>query len=320
VVSGNEAGFVWTGNFYSKAACPASNERDMIYFSADLIRAMDDASPNWQALPTLAHEAKHVVSLYDRVEATARTLNVSQFQPTWEEEGAAEFSGEMSSRIAWAANGGPSVGAKVTHDDLAAAGINMYDYGVLLRMARTVYYLSSQPNSLVVAPVGAGPNESIYGSGWHFHRWLADGYGDAASPMADTTLLRTLTDSLTPPGSRGFQQVTGEPFSTLFEQFVAAISLDETGAPPPEHGFTTYDFVTATDILQAVQQPDGSYPWPVTTRDGVPTAGFGDGTYAGPIGRWGIRIHDFVSNGTGVGARIQVGLTPAGRVLVVRIH
>jgi hypothetical protein len=320
VVSGDEAGFVWSGNFYSKTACPASNHRDMIYFSADLIRAMDLPQPNWQALPALAHEAKHVVSLYDRVVATARAGNISQFDPTWEEEGAAEISGEMSSRIAWAANGGPPVGASVTHDDFVASGVQWYDYGVLLRMARTVYYLSSQPNGLVVSPDGADPNETIYGSGWHFQRWLGDGYGNASTAMADSSLFRTLTDSLTPPGTKGFQQVTGQPFSTLFEQFVDAISLAGTGAPAPAHPFTTYDFVTATDVLQPSAQPPGQYPWPVTTNNGVPTASFGDGTYAGPIGRWGIRIHDFVSNGTGVGAQIRVDLYPAGRVVVTRIH
>jgi hypothetical protein len=318
VVGGNEAGYVWTGNFYTKASCPASNERDMIFFSADLIRAMDDPTPSWQALETVAHEAKHVVSLYDRIAATARAGNVSQFQPTWVEEGTAEISGGMSSRIAWAANGGPGVGAPVTYDDFARSGINQYDYGVALRMYRTVHYLSSQPNALVVTPVGSDPDETIYGSGWHFHAWLGDGYGKASTPMADSSLFRALTDSLTPPGTEGFLQVTGQAFSTLFEQFIAAISLQGSDAPAPAHPFTTYDYVSATNIFQ--DQPEGLYPWAVTTSGGVLTAGFDTHTYAGPIGRWGMRIHDFVSNGTGTGATIKVTMNPVGRVVVVRLR
>ncbi|MCG6988338.1 MAG: Ig-like domain-containing protein, partial [Gemmatimonadetes bacterium] len=313
VASGNTAAFVWTGDLVSQSACPSSNERDMIYFNADLIRQIDSSPQNWQALPTVAHEAKHVVSLYDR-------LVNGTFHPTWVEEGTAEISGEMSSRIAWAANGGPAVGAQVTYSDFQSSGVNEYDYGVLLRLARTVFYLSSQPNGLIVAPTGADPNESIYGSGWHFFRWLGDGYGNASTPMADSSFFRQQTDSLTPAGTAGLQSITGQSFPTLVKQFIAAISLDGSSAPAPQHAFSTYDFVTATNILATGTQPDGQYPWPVTTSNGVLTKSFATATYAGPIGAWGIRIHDFVSNGTGTGAQIQTFLSSPGTVVVVRLN
>jgi hypothetical protein len=313
--SGNTAAFVWPGDLVSRSACPSSNERDMIYFNASLIRQIDSSPQDWQALPTVAHEAKHVVSLYDR-------LVNGTFHPTWMEEGTAEISGEMSSRIAWAANGGPAVGAQVTINDLTGGGgsviVNQYDYGVLLRLVRTVYYLSSQPNGLVVAPVGADPNESIYGSGWHFFRWLGDGYGNASTPMADSSFFRQQTDSLTPAGTAGLQSITGQAFPTLMNQFIAAISLDGSTAPAPQHPFSTYDFVTATDILAS--QPAGQYPWPVTTSNGVLTQSFATATYSGPIGAWGIRIHDFVSNGTGTGAQIQTVMSSPGTVVVVRLN
>jgi len=319
VASGNTAAFVWPGDLVARfdsignPVCPTSNERDMIYFNADLIRQIDSSPPDWQALPTVAHEAKHVVSLYDR-------LVNGTFHPTWVEEGTAEISGEMSSRIAWAANGGPAVGAQVTYSDFQSSGVNEYDYGVLLRLARTVYYLSSQPNGLIVAPTGAEPNESVYGSGWHFFRWLGDGYGNASTPMADSSFFRQQTDSVTPAGTAGLQSITGQSFPTLVNQFIAAISLDGSSAPAPQHPFSTYDFVTATDILQSQYQPSGQYPWPVTTSNGVLTKSFATATYAGPIGAWGIRIHDFVSNGTGTGAQIQTFLSSPGTVVVVRLN
>ena len=314
--SGNTAAFVWPGDLISRSGsggCATSNERDMIYFNAGLINMMDSVPADWQALPTVAHEAKHVVSLYDR-------LVNKTFQPTWMEEGTAEISGEMSSRIAWAANGGPAVGAQVTKSDFASSGVNQYDYGVLLRMARTVYYLSSQPNGLVVAPTGADPNESIYGSGWHFFRWLGDGYGGASTALADSSFFRQQTDSLTAAGTAGLQSITGQSFPTLVNQFIAAVSLDGSTAPAPQHPFSTYDFVTATDILATGYQPAGQYPWPVTTSNGVLTQSFATATYAGPIGAWGIRIHDFVSNGTGTGAQLQTIMSSPGTVVVVRLN
>lgn len=318
VVTGNDVAFVLTSNFYAKSACAASNERDMVWFNADIIRAMDGADPKWQALETVAHEAKHVVSLWDRI------AHGGSLQPTWMEEGGAEIAGEMSSRIAWAANGGPPVGARVTRDDLEGPDghidLNRYDYGVVLRMARTIDYLSSQPNGLVVAPDGAGANGTVYGSGWHFLRWLGDGYGHASTAMADSTLFREQTDSLTPAGTQGLQQITGQSFPTLVNQFVGAISFVGSTAPTPLHPLTTYDYITSTNILRDPYQPAGEYPWPVTTSGGGPTRSFTTATYTGPIGVWGIRIHDLVSNGTGTGAQLQLSMPGTGYIVVARLN
>ncbi len=322
VVTGNYAAWVWSGNYFSKTSCPASNERDMIYFNTDLIRAMDDAQPSWQALETVSHESKHIVSLYNRIAAGLRNFDSQPYHPLWIEEGTAEVSGNMSSRIAWAAKGGPPVGARVTRDDFVKSGVTPEDYGVLIRMARTIDYLSSQPNGLIVSPDGAGRGSSVYGSGWNFERWLGDAYGDAATSMADTALFHAMNDSLAAKGTAGLQEATGKPFSELFEEFVAAVCLEGTEAPRPERAFTSYDFRSATDVLQ--DPPPGMYPWPVTTTgtstSSVITKSFASATYSGPIGATGIRIHDFVSNGTGTGARIQVDMAPPGRIIVVRIH
>ncbi len=319
VVSGNEAAFVWTGDLFSTQDCAASNEGEIIYFSNAIISNLSASSPSYQALATVAHEAKHVVSLYNRLQASVAT-NTSQFQPSWVEEGTAEVAGEMSSRIAWAATGGPPVGARVTRSDLANAqgGINVTpeNYGILLRMARTIFYLSSQPNSLTSTPLGADSASNVYGSGWSFHRWLGDAYGGAGnSPEADSSFFRALTDSTTPPEPDGLQGKTGKSFGQLLEEYVVAVSLTGTGAPEPPLTYTTYNFVSATSNLLKNQTP-GIYPWPVTPLG----TGFQSGTYAGPIGASGIRIHDFVSNGTGTGALLQLTMHAPSRLIVVRLN
>jgi hypothetical protein len=322
VVSGNEAGFVWVGNFYPTSTCATSNQRDLIFLSAALVRSMDDPSPSWQALETVAHEAKHVVSLYNRLAASRRTgAGILAFEPDWIEEGTAELAGEMSSRIAWAAHGGPAVGATVTVGDFSG-GLTPENYGVMIHLARTVSYLASQPNGLVVAPVGADPKSNIYGSGWHFHRWLGDAYGHAATPFADSSLFRALTDSLTPAGASGLQAVTGKTFEELLEEFFVAVCLNGSGAPVPALPFTSYDFPSATLIVASPAQ--GSYPWPVTahSEDGsiVSSQTFRSATYVGPIGPSGVRIHDFVARRDGEKAQIRVGMPSPGRVVVVRLQ
>ncbi len=337
------AGFVWSGDFFDNDpsnpdACAASNEREIVYLNADLILAMDDGlaveDRQYQALETIAHEMKHVVSLYNRI-AASRRVGTSQYHPTWIEEGTAEFSGEMSSRIAWAANGGPAVNGRVTGQSFVnAGGITPENYGVALKLARAAWYLSSQPNGVVVTPAGAQENSSIYGSGWLFHRWLGDAFGNAGgAPQQDSSFFRALNDSLARPGLLGIADQTGRSFLDLLDEFTKTLALHRTMAPSPALDFTTYDFVTAAEIFCA-PNPLGVFPWPVTTtgtagdcdaepriyESSTPSASFATETYTGPIGPSGLRIHDFVSNGTGMGAQIQLDITGSAKIWVVRLR
>jgi len=334
-VEADVAAFVWSGDFYPPETCAASNEKELMYMSTDLILDMGAEDPSYQALETLAHETKHVVSLYNRI-AASRRLGGDQFHPGWIEEGTAEISGEISSRLAWAATGGPALNEPVDRPAFQQTGsITPENYGVAIRLARMVWYLSSQPNGLVVVPSGAAGGSSLYASGWAFHRWLGDAYGGAASaPMGDAPLFKALNDSLAAAGIAGLVNQTGTPFLTLYEELVNAIALHRTAAPEPARHFSTYDFVSGGEIFCS-PNPLGAFPWPVTTTGtpgdcdstppvteaSNPTATFRTATYTGPLGVTGIRIHDFLSNGTGTGARITLDTGgKAAKIQVVRLR
>jgi hypothetical protein len=336
VVTGDVAAYVWSGNFFRPSECAASNEKELIFFNTDLILAMEATDANqrtYQALETIAHEMKHVVSMYHRI-AASRKAGTAQYHPTWIEEGTAEIAGEMSSRVAWNATGGPALNAEITRQSFVTTGsITPDNYGVAMKLARTAWYLSSQPNGLIVSPNGAQSGSSIYGSGWLFHRWLGDAFGAAASsPMKDATLFRALNDSLAPQGTSGLTQQTGRSFLDLVDEFTKTVSLHKAATPAPTLNFTTYDFVTAAEIF-CTPNPLGVFPWPVTTtgtpgdcnatprvtESSTPSASFKTADFTGPIGATGMRIHDFLSNGTGTGAQIQLDLTGAAKIWVVRI-
>ena len=320
-VTSEVAAFVWTGDYYPTATCAASNQREIIYFNTDLIRDMEATPPAYQALETLAHEAKHLVTMYNRIVASGRAGS-AQFHPGWVEEGTAEISGEIASRIAWAATGGPALTDVVTKASFQASGpVTPENYGVAIKMARMVWYLSSQPNGLVVSPTGAAQGHNIYASGWAFHRWLGDAYGNAASaPMAEAPMFKALMDSVAPVGTVGLASQTGKSFLTLYEEFVNAVMLHRTTAPEPARHFTTYDLITATAIFSN-PNPPGDFPWPVTNVGETPTASFKTANYSGSIGVTGIRIHDFLSNGSGTGAQITLNSSgkPA-KLQVVRLR
>jgi hypothetical protein len=335
---GTFAAFVWSGDYFTASSCPGSNEGEYVYFSSDLIVDQDEGQ--WQSLETLVHELKHNSSMYNSVN---RPQTVQQpYHPAWEEEGSAEIAGNMASRVAWAAVGGPQPNETVVSQDIYDFGFELPQaqgdirpefYGVLLRLFRTHAYLTSQPNGLFTTPQGANSGHSIYGTGWTFLRWLGDAYGDAASaPLADADLFRTMNASSTLPGVAGMQNVVGVTFRQLMEEYAAAVMRNGTPLAPGPKAFTGYDFVSAIEDLcfaadnppcQGLQPgPTGAWPWPVTMNpDGIPWRALQvAATYTGRIGGGGIRVHDFVSNGTGTGAEIRVTGAPEGtRVVILRI-
>jgi len=328
----NVVAYVWAGNFFARSSCPASDGAEIMYLNPSRVRSM--ATGEYTALGVLSHEAQHLVSLYHRL-ARTRRLGSSAFlsHPTWMEEGRAEVADEVTSRRAWSTvSSGPAVNAVIGWDQLRTRGFEASRccrpeaWGVAIEAARTIWYLSSQPNALVLKPVGAIAEADIRNGGWHFHRWLGDAYGGArTAPQADAPLFRALTDSLTASGAPGLMQVLGKSFPQLLDQFVATLMLHGTGVSTPVPGFSTYDFVSLTaSLFTASNQPAGRYPWPVTTTGSGAGAtlarGFESASYSGSIGPTGIRIHEFVSNGTGVGALLNVSSTVPMRIVVVRLQ
>lgn len=333
-VQSGTAAFVWSGDFFSKADCPASNEMELIFFNASLFRGLDDG--NFQALETMVHEMKHVSSLYKSI-ARSNRLGQSSYHPSWIEEGAAEIAGNMSSRRAWSAVGGPAPNDKLVSANIRnqggadGGGLKPEFYGVAIRMLRVQGYLASQPNGVVVDPVGASDDHSIYGSGWTFLRWLGDAYGNGGSaPYADAPFFREQVDSLSPAGVAGLESLTGKSFAQLMEEYAVAVMTNGTPAPQPTRAFSEYDFVSAVETFCFAADnppcdgssagPAGTFPWPVTTQsDGIMYRFFNDATFQGKIGPAGLRIHELRSNGTGQGAEIVVDGPSDAKVVVVRI-
>ncbi len=336
VVDGNTAAFVWSGDFFPKTRngepfCPASNEAEIIFFNYELVQALDDGV--FQALETLVHEVKHVSSLYKSI-ARSNRVGQSAYHPGWVEEGSAEIAGNMSSRRAWAAVGGPAPNAAVTEQHIRDSGtdgdgLRPEFYGVFLRLFRTQGYLASQPNAVVVDPSGAGPEHSIYGSGWFFLRWLGDAYGEAASASyADAPFFREQNDSLSAQGVQGITSLTGASWVELMQEYAVAVMTNGTPTPQPPRAFTSYDFVSAVEVWCFAADnppcdgipagPNGVFPWPVTVQsDGNMARGFTDATFSGPIGPSGLRIHEFRSSGTS-NAEILVSAPSGTRVVVLR--
>ncbi len=321
--------YVWSADMtLSRNSCPASNEMELIHFDAESIDAI--SGDDFWALGTIVHEMKHVSSLYKGY----RRRGSNRFHPFWIEEGTADIAKEVSSRLAWQRAGGPAMTDRVTGDDLRNAfrstggNARAEAYGTFTAMARTVFAIS--PDSSALSFDYGGEIGDVYGSGWHFHRFLRDRVVGTGSAVADERFMRVLNDSLTTAGVAGIEAVTARPMEELLIEHAIAMTFagSESAAGAGVPHFTTYDFPTATEIFSQ-PDPPGFYPWPVTTVGedtaddfapvAVPLATSGRRTFDGRLAASGFRIHDFRARGAGNGAAFYFDIPPSARVIVARI-
>ena len=319
------AAVVWSGDFLDSTSCSGSNEGEIVYYANSVFEELSHTNPDsvsYFALGVLAHEAKHVSSIYRRVQS-----GPGSFHEVWIEEGTAEVSQVMSSRIAWAATGGPAINAQIDGNDIvqaanAAGGITKEMWGVVGEVADVIVQMTSHPNSITIDPVGRSEFHSFYAGSWHLHRLVGDAWGNAASaPFADAPLFNEMTDVATPGQYGALAQMTGRSFEELFGDFVVAISTHQSGHVAAR-AFTTWDLVSATDIFTNPPEvsPVGVYPWPVTRSESSQSVGFASATFADPIGPSGIRFHDFASAGTEAAQILVVGAGSSGRIIVTRLN
>lgn len=223
---GNTRAYVWSADMtLSRTSCPASNEMELIHVDGESID--DIGGGDYWALGTIVHEMKHVSSLY---KSTRRRRASSGFHPLWIEEGTADIAKEVSSRLAWQRAGGPSMSDRVTADHLRSAiratggTARAEAYGVFITMARTVWGFAPD-SSAVTFHYGDGEVGDVYGSGWHFHRFLRDWVVGTGSATRDERFMRELNDSLTAAGVEGIVAVTGRTIDDLLTEHAVAMTF-----------------------------------------------------------------------------------------------
>lgn len=321
-------GYVWLADvFWSQAECPASNEMELVHISADAFSALDQN--RYWGLGVLVHEVKHLSSLANRYLYTGDLPpGTRRYHPSWIEEGTAEVAVEASARLAWEAAGGPGVTERVTGALLESGIRDAYPEasGILARLGRMVGTFAQDPNAIAFNLVGQW---DIYGSGWHFHRFLRDWYGNAGvSRTDDEVFVMALNDASTAPGIPGIESVTGEAMENLLVQHAVAMSVAgaEDILPEGVPRFSSFDFPEAADRVSGVSMR-GRYPWPATTRGLDNTASMWadlatSRSFRAQLAASGVRFHDFRVSQAGVGATVLVKVEQelfGVRVIVARI-
>ena len=308
----------------SRADCASSNEMELVHMSAGAFAQFDN--DRYWALAGMVHEVKHVSSLYKRARGWPHRGRV--WHPVWVEEGTAEIAKEMSSRLAWESVGGPPADARLTGEMLWAGLEEAWPefYGVFGLMARTVRAFAADPNAVTFEP---WDNGHVYGSGWHFHRFLRDWYARAGSPSStDAAFVTALNDSTAQPGATGISSAVGQPFSEILTAHAVAMAVagaESSLTSDQTPRFASFDFPTAAEIFYASLDPPGVYPWPVTTTgedddSAVLAAPLAESaTFRGRIGESGVRVHDFRARAAGAATVFRVDVPSEVRVVIARI-
>ena len=170
----------------------------------------------------------------------------------------------------------------------------------------------------------------MYGSGWHYHRFLRDWFGAAGtSPAGDEAFVTVLNDSLTAPGLSGIESVSGLAFDDVLTQHAVAMSVAgaEDSLLDGVPRFSSYDFPEVGEFAPSLNAP-GHYPWPVTrTGSSDDTAVLWSDIavsrpFRGELTGSGVRFHDFRAADAGASATFLVELVAQDfdvRVIVARI-
>lgn len=326
---GSGIAYVWAGDMvFTAEDCPTSNEMELMHVEAAAFTELDDN--RFWAMGGIAHEMKHVSSLYKRVRSyvsRGRPDGRRIYHPRWIEEGTAEIAKEMTSRLAWERAGGPAMSTRVDREMMRDGLANMRPevYGTFQIMARVVRAFSVDPNAVSFEPRDEG---HVYGSGWHFHRLLRDILaGGQDAQAADEALVLALNDSSAIPGVLGIAEATAVSLEDLLTKH--AIALTVAGAEPwltddDTPRFLGYDFPTATEVFSN-PDPPGRYPWPVTltgedddsSEPSVPLAR--SLRFSGEVGSSGVRVFDFEAVDEGGGAIFRLTTLSPIAVVVARI-
>jgi hypothetical protein len=230
------------GGYY----CTGSNEAEMTYMrrpKGDFYRG------------TVVHETKHISS------HGYALFGGRGFNQTWVEEGTAEIAKELSSRLA----AGYDFNQELDFADLYPSGGTppASTYGMALVHARARAFLRAAPdNALIGNPDPNVGGSTVYGSGWLFHRYLADAY--AGGQLADF-FLRMNRDG---NGVEQIEESTGRSFGDLMAEFLVAIGVEgePTGRQNAAHRFTSYDFADVASHFEGG-------PWPYSQWSGSFSSG-----------------------------------------------
>lgn len=233
-------GFITAADFFPRAQCAGSNEREIFYaLVPTTATGTGSSSPaGWfrTMRSTMIHETKHLASYAERF-----ARNASVFEESWLEESTARISEEIWQRGYYPgqqrANNAydPAVRCNVVP---TAAGCQGLPLAMQKHFGALHTYLRQPEAQSPLGGTSVG-SSSWYGSGWSLVRWAAD-----HSAMTEADFFRALTQETGLRGVANLEARTGRPFREMLGEWAVAMATDDRpGFTPanPRHRFPSWN-------------------------------------------------------------------------------
>lgn len=260
------AGFVFSGDFYPRDQCAASNEAEIFYGQVPTVDGTgfdDQTAEAWfrSMRSTVIHEVKHITSFAHRVQADAST-----WEDQWLEEATARLAEELYAREIFGYGQHDNTGYRQSlycevrpagYPECAGSPWVMGDHFLGL-----LEYYESIEDLSPIGPVASG-DWTFYSSGWLLVRWAID-----QSRQSEATFLRALVEEPDRAGVDNLAARTGRSFADMLADFSLAIAVDDHPDATPDRAALSFPSWDTRDIYEGLAEDFEEYPpVPLDPRD-----------------------------------------------------
>lgn len=325
------AGFVFSGDFYSRAQCSSSDLAEIFYGIVPTSAAagyergtVDDWKRTMRS--TVIHEVKHILSFASRIHQAGG--GSPSFEDSWLEESTARLAEEFYARAKYGYGQDGNTGYQASiYCEVRPTGWSECGEGSPFVMAKHYFAIAEYYNSVeTLSPLGRVDSDdaTFYGSGWLFVRWAID-----QSEQDEAAFIKALVGERSLSGIPNLSARTGRSFTELLGDFSLAMATDDRLGLTPERAALTFPSWNTRAIFQGLHDdfadrlPDlVGTRFPLATR----TLTFGDFQEDVPELRGGT-ASIFELDGTLSGTQLLELLSAAGGtapsslgVAIMRVH
>lgn len=275
---GGIAGFVFSGDFYSRSQCAASDVAEIFYGIVPTSSATGYGSGTVDAWKrsmrsTVIHEVKHILSFASRIAQTP-TGGTPSFEDYWLEEATARLSEEFYARTQYGyAQNGNATYAQSVYCEVRPTGWPACGEGSPYIMAKHYFALVDYYSAVErLTPIGRIDQDdyTFYGSGWLFTRWALDQSG-----QAEAAFVKALVGEPTLSGVQNLAARTGRSYPEMLADFSLSLALDDRDGFTPARPALVMPTWNTRDVFQGLYNDFKDHetighlftsPFPLATR------------------------------------------------------